>query len=97
MDTYFFFNIVLYILGSILLIVLIFLGIKLIMTLDKVDKLVNEITDKTKQLDSTFSIINKISDALSGVNDKLLSVLTGCITGLITKIKNKKERNDFDE
>lgn len=97
METISYFEFIIYFLGSILLLVLICLGIKLMITLNKVDKLVDDITDKSKSLDGLFGTIDKLTDAISSVNDKVIAIVFNSITSLTKKIKKKKERKDEDE
>lgn len=97
MNTYDFFQGVLFTLGSILLIVLIFLAVKMIFTLTKIDKLVEDINHKSKQLDSAFDVIDKVTDTVSKVNDKFIGIIFNTLTNLVHKIKNKKERIDDED
>ena len=69
----------------------------MILTLNKVDKLVDDITEKSKKLDNAFSVIDKVTDAVSSVNDKFIGIAFNLITNVVHKIKNKKERNDEKE
>ena len=46
--------IILYILGSILLVVLIILGIKLIITMNKIEKVVDDVNIKVNKLNNLF-------------------------------------------
>ena len=59
------FPVILYTLGAILLIVLIILCLKVIGTLKKVDKVVDDVENKVGKLDGVFSIIDKSTDAVS--------------------------------
>ena len=97
METISYFEFIIYFLGSILLLVLICLGIRLMITLNKVDKLVDDITDKSKSLDGLFGTIDKLTDAVSSVNDKVISLVFNSITAVTKKLKKKKERTDEDE
>ena len=97
METISYFEFIIYFLGSILLMVLICLGVKLMITLNKVDKLVDDITDKSKSLDGLFGTIDKVTDAVSSVNDKVIALVFNSITTISKKLKKKKERNDDDE
>ena len=60
-----FFMILIYILGSILLVVLIVLGIKLINTVTKIDKLLDETHSKIKSLDRMFNVVDVITDSMA--------------------------------
>ena len=86
--------IILYILGSILLVVLIILGIKLIITMNKIENVVDDISMKVESLNGFFSIIDMTTDKLAMITDKVVE----SITSLIRKIFNrKKEEENIDE
>ena len=57
--------VVLYVLGSILIIVLIILGIKLIITMNKIEDVVDDINKKVKSLNGLFSIVDATTDKLA--------------------------------
>ena len=82
-----FLPILLYILGSILLVVLIILGIKLIITMNKIEIVVDDITKKVKSLDGLFSIIDMTTDKLAMLSDK---VVDG-VSLFIKKVFRRKE------
>ena len=54
--------IILYTLGSILLVVLIILGIKLIITMNKITIIADDINTKLKSLNGVFSVIDLTTD-----------------------------------
>lgn len=89
-----FLQILLYILGSILLVVLIVLGIKLTITMNKIESLVDNISVKVNQLNSLFSIIDTITNKATKITDTIVDN----ISGLISKIfKKKKKEDEIDE
>lgn len=92
-----FFQTVIYILCSISLIVLIFLFVKLIFTLNKVDKLLDDISEKSKKIDGAFNLVDKVTDTVSSVSDKFIGVIFNGITGLTKKVMKKRERDEEDE
>lgn len=81
---------------NILLIILItigiFLGIKLIITIDKINYLVDDVTKKVKTLDSIFSIFDLVSNKLTFITDKIGTI----ITSLFEKISGTKKRKEED-
>ena len=97
MDSNSFFHIVIYILCIILLIVLIFLFVKLIFTLNKVDKLIDDISEKSKKIDGAFNLVDRVTDTVASVSDKFTGVIFNAITGLSKKVKKKRERDEEDE
>ena len=81
---------VLYFLGSILLVVLIILCVKLIVTMNKIENVVDDINGKVKSLNGFFSVIDFTTDKLALLSDRFVDT----ITSLIKKIFVRKERND---
>ena len=79
--------VVLYFLGSILLVVLIILGIKLIITMNKIENVVDDINKKVKTLDGFFSLVDMTTDKLALLSDRVVET----ITSLIRKIFKRKE------
>ena len=83
--------IILYILGSILLVVLIVLGIKLIISVDKFNLILDDAQKKLKTVDNVFNVIDKVADSCALVSDKVVDFLSSFISKLFIKRKNKKE------
>lgn len=82
-----FLTVLLYALGSILLVVLIILGIKMINTMNKIDVVVDDINKKVKSLDGFFSIIDFTTDKLAMLSDKLVD----SVSSIIKKIFKRKD------
>ena len=85
------FPVILYTLGAILLIVLIILCLKVIGTLKKVDKVVDDVENKVGKLDGVFSIIDKSTDAVSLVSDKIIDFVSSAVMKIFSRKKNKKD------
>ena len=92
-----YFPIVLYLLGAVLLIVLIILGIKLIHTIDKTNKILDDAYTKTKSLNGLFNAIDSITDALSSVSDSLVGAVTSVIGKLFSRKRKSSDENEEDE
>ena len=86
-------TIVLYVLGSILLVVLIILGIKLIKTMNKIEVVVDDITKKVKTLDGFFALVDMTTDKLAMLSDRFVDVTSSLIKRLF-KRKEKDENNE---
>lgn len=89
-----YFPVILYILGSILLVILIILGIKLITTINKANAILEDAYNKTKSLNGLFHIIDSITDSLSTVSDSIAAGLTNVIGKLFHR---KRKENEEDE
>ncbi len=86
-------SIILYILGSILLIVLIILGIKMIITMNKIGEITDDINTKLKSLNGFFSVIDFTTDKLATITDKFVEG----VTSLIRKIFKKKKEEEYED
>ena len=83
-------TVVLYVLGSILLVVLIILCIKLIITMNKIEVVVDDVTKKVKTLDGFFSLVDVTTDKLAMLSDRFVDMATS----LVKKIFRRKEENN---
>ena len=83
----------LYIFGIILLIVLIILGIRTIELLDRVNKLTDDINDKVSSLDNLFSVIDRTTDGISLISEKIIN----SVSNLIISLVNRKRKVNEDE
>lgn len=79
--------VILYILGAILLVALIVLTVKLTITIHKIDKVVDNITEKVTALDGVFSVVNAVSNKFTFITDKVVDI----IYSLIERITKRKE------
>ena len=91
--------IILYILGGILWISLIILSIKLIKTINRMNKVVDDVEVKVKSLSKFFSAVDFITDTLSGLSDRIVEAITNSITNFFTKkrAKKKKEKEELED
>ena len=78
-------SIMIYFLASILLIVMIALCVKLIHTLTKVDKVIDDITVKSSKLDNLFNVIDTTADAVNSVSNSIVGWVTTTINRLLNK------------
>ena len=86
-------TVVLYVLGSILLVVLIILGVKLIITMNKIEVVVDDINKKVKTLDGFFSMIDFTTDKLALLSDRFVDAATS----LIKRLFKRKEDESNNE
>lgn len=85
------FSIVFYILLIVLVISLIILVINANKTLYKVDRLVDDLTEKSNQLDGVFSLIDGASDVVNNFGSSITSIFTSTAKKIF---KRKKEKNN---
>lgn len=88
--------VLLYVFGIILLIVLIILGIRLIQILNKVDKVIDNVDEKVNSLNGLFNAIDKTSDTVALITDKMFTTISGAISRIFSRNK-KKEESDYYE
>lgn len=87
-------SIILYVLGSILLVVLIILGIKMIKTMNKIDIVVNDINTKMGSLNGFFSMIDFTTDKLALISDKFVDAVSSLIRKLFRRDKKEEEESE---
>lgn len=89
-----FLPIIIYILLIIILVIGIILGVKSIITINKVEKVVDDVNDKVQSLNGFFSLVDFTTDKLALVTDKLVDI----IGGLFSKIfVGKKKGENYNE
>ena len=76
----------------ILIIVGIILGIRAIQTLNKVDKVVDDVNDKIQTLNGFFNLIDFTTDKIVSITDKFVDGVSGLI-GRIFKHKDEDEED----
>lgn len=88
------FPITLYLLGTILLIVLIILGIKLIHSVDKANEIIDDVQEKISSLDTLFHIVDGMSNSLSRITETFVAN----IVRIASKIfgRKKEEEEDYE-
>jgi len=80
---------VVYILLIVILVVGIVIGLKTIKTLDKLDRVVDDVQKKVSSLNGIFSIIDVTTDKLVSFTDKIVDTASNVIKKIFNK-KNKK-------
>ena len=89
-------TIIIYALLIVLIIVAIVIGVKLIVTLHKVDLLIDDVTDKVKTLDRVFELIDTFNDKMAAVGDTVIGFVSGGIRRLF-KDRKKYKKDESEE
>ena len=89
--------VVIYFLLIVLLVVAIWIGIKLIITMNKVDDILEDISEKAKSLDKLFNIIDFATDRVSMVSDTVINFVSSAFIKIFKKRNTKKVKVDDDE
>ena len=92
-----FLPIIIYILLIALLIIGIVLGIKTIITMNKVEKVVDNISEKVESLDSIFNFIDWTTDHISSFTDRIVDTVSGLFGRLFLRSKKNKNKEDDEE
>ena len=90
-----FLPLVIYILLIILLLVGIILGIKTIITMNKVEKVVDNVNEKVESLNNVFNLIDFTTDKLAAFTDRIVDIV-GTIFSKLLFIK-KRKKDDYEE
>ena len=89
--------IIIYILLIGLLVIGIILGVKAIITIDKVEKIVDSVKSKVNTLTGAFTLIDTITDKLAIFTDNIVDNTTSFIGRLLLKKKRKKKEEKYYE
>lgn len=93
-----FLPIIIYILLIIFLIIGIILSVKFIITLNKVEKVVDDVNEKVKTLNGFFHVIDYTTDKIALATDKVVEGISGLVNKLLFSKKKKKiEKDDNNE
>lgn len=79
-----------------LLVIGIILGIKLIITIDKTNAILDDVSKKVATLDTVFGFIDGVSNKMAYLGGKLTQGVVGLINK-ITGLKRRKDEDDFYE
>ena len=90
-DAEVFMDIMLSILGSILLISLIVLSIKLISIANKATKMLDDVSEKVAKFDNLFNVIDLVTDNMALISDKIVDSLSNFIKKVFIKKSERKE------
>jgi len=82
---------ILYTLGSVLIIVLIVLGIKLINTINRVDNIIGQVEEKVDKVNRMLSVVDVVTDNLALVSDKIVDGVSDLVKRIFKKDKRKEE------
>ena len=82
--------------GIILLISLIILVVRLNFTINKIDYIIDDILKKLKTVNHAFEVVDKVTDSVSLINDRLVDLVATFIASLFAKRK-KVEKNEEEE
>ena len=83
-----------YILLIILLVVGIILGIKTIITMNKVEKVVDNVNEKVESLNSIFNIIDFTTDKIANITDKMVEFAGNIFNKIWHRKKIEKEEEN---
>ena len=92
-----FLPIIIYILLIILLVIGIILGIKSIITIKKVEKVVDDVNEKVESLNGMFQIIDFTTDKIVSLTDKVIDGVSTLASKLFFKKKVKKIKKEENE
>lgn len=92
-----FLPLVIYILLIIFLIIGIILGIKFIITLEKIEKVVEDVNSKVQTLNGFFHIIDYTTDKIALATDKVVDGIASIFHKLKFSRKKKKLKKESDD
>ena len=75
----------------VLIIVLIVFVIRAIKTLGRIDKVLDDISEKASKLDGVFNIIDSTTEVVSGISDNLIAFIKNSIENIFRKKGKENE------
>ena len=88
---------IIYALLIILIVVAILIGIRVIVTLHKVDDLLDDVTTKVHSLDRVFEIVDTFNDKMSLVGDAVIGFISGSVKRIFKETKSRKKSVSEEE
>lgn len=92
-----FLPIIIYFLLIIIILVGIVLGIKLIITIDKVLNIVNDVEEKIEKITPLFDVLTLVSDKVGGIFQTVIEAVENLILKLFIRNKKNEMESDLDE
>lgn len=86
-----------YLLGMILLVCSIVMVTKLITTIERINRILDEVDTKLAKFDKTFQIVDVVTDSMAMVSDKLVDGISNLIRRFFYKRKKEREEEDIYE
>lgn len=86
-----FLPVLIYSLLSVLIVVLIVLGIRLLETVNRVNKLLDDVEKKMDSMNGLFNVMDFVTTKATIVTDTIASTIMGAVSNLVKKRKQKKE------
>ena len=87
---------ILYILGSILLVILIILSLKFLKAMNKLNSILEDTYKKTQSLNGFFSVIDTVTDKVALLSDTFSERITDLILNLFRKKAKKKYSKEVE-
>ena len=86
-----FLPVLVYSLLSVLIVVLIVLGIRLLETVNRVNKLLDDVEMKMDSMNGLFNVMDFVTTKATVLTDTIASTIMGAVSNLVKKRKQKKE------
>ncbi len=86
-----FLPVLIYSLLSVLIVVLIVLGIRLLETVNRVNKLLDDVEKKMDSMNGLFNVMDFVTTKATVLTDTIASTIIGAVSNLVKKRKQKKE------
>ena len=87
--------IIIYILLIGLITIGIIIGVKLIITMNKIERVVDNVEDKVNSLNGLFNIINATTSKMSGIYQKVYDFI-GNMVDKVIGLKKRKDDEDYE-
>ena len=89
-------QVLLYVSAIVCLVSLTVLCIKLILSLKRVNVILDDVEDKITTINKIFNVIDRITDGIATTSDKVIDKITLVITKLLLPRKKKKDNKKLE-
>ena len=85
--------IIIYILLCILIVLLIVICVKVLRSINKVEKIIDDVDTKVKSINGVFHVMDNLTDKLSVI----VEGISDSIVGVVKAISNKRKKKKYEE
>lgn len=83
--------IIIYVLLVILLVVLIVIAFKVLKTMNKVERVVDDVETKVSSLNNFFKVLSFTTDKIAGFSDSIVNKITSLISNIFSRKKGEED------
>lgn len=87
---------IVYLLGMVLLVCSIVMVTKIITTIEKINRILDDVDTKLAKFDKTFQLVDVVTDSMAMVSDKIVDGVSDFVRKLLYRRKKRKEEDIYE-